>query len=199
MPPDTPISPLAPLMPHPHPQYRHIVVKEWYYCRSAWHLVSLWVRLMFFRCTLTPSPPMPPWCPQVEASCGQEWYELASHWPELMFYCVQCSIDHLEFSREHPHPPVQASSAQEWYYCRSAWHLVRLGQADVWADVLPTPSPPMPLNAPNPTPVQASSGQEQYYIRSDWHLVSLWVRLTCLCEGKSGGSSCSNSSSMRGY
>ena len=100
-----------------------------------------------------------------------------------MFYCLQCSIDHLEFSRVlcnrlswffrcHPYAPcwplnaskptptpalVQVSSCQEWYTA---------GQHDMWSAcgsgwclVRCTPSPPHPL-------VEASSGQEQYYIWS---------------------------------
>ena len=81
-----------------------------------------------------------------------------------------------------PCPLVDASSGQKQYYIRSAWHLVSLWVRLTFSQMYP--------------PVEASSGQEWYYIRSDWHLVSLWVRLTCLCEGKSGASSCSNSSSM---
>ena len=54
--------------------------QEWYYCRSAWHVISLWVRLLF--CQMYPtkngtcigplaqSSDVPP----VEASGGQEWY-----------------------------------------------------------------------------------------------------------------------------
>ena len=148
MPPYTPCHPLdIPSPPYPH--YRHLVV-EWYYYRSAWHVISLLVRLMFHQ--MYPSPPMSPWCPQVEASSGQEWYELASHWPELMFYCLQCSIDHLEFSRVHPHPQYRhlvlksgttAGQHDIWSDCGSGWCLVRCTP--------PPHHPPMPLNAP-PTP-----------------------------------------------
>ena len=73
--------------------------QEWYYIRSAWHLVSLWVRQICDQIYPTHYPPMPPLWPQVETSGGQEWYSLGSHSPEIMFYCLQCSIDHLEFSR----------------------------------------------------------------------------------------------------
>ena len=45
--------------------------QEWYYIRSAWHLVSLWVRLtfgqMYWLC-----PPIDP-NPPVEASSVKEW------------------------------------------------------------------------------------------------------------------------------
>ena len=37
--------------------------------------------------------------PPVEAYSGQEWYEVGSSWPELIFHCLQLSIDHHEFSR----------------------------------------------------------------------------------------------------
>ena len=45
---------LPPWCPQPPPQNRHLVVKEWYYCRSAWYVVSL----MFgqIRCTPSPTP-----------------------------------------------------------------------------------------------------------------------------------------------
>ena len=78
--------------------------------------------------------PSCPWCPQVEASGGQEWYELGSHWPELMFYCLQFSIDHLEFSRVQPHPQhrhtvfksgTTAGHYDMWSDCGSGWGLVR--------------------------------------------------------------------------
>ena len=85
---------------HPHPQYRHLVLKSgttagqhdiWSDSGSGW---------CFVRCTPHPHyPPIPLQCPQVEEFGGQEWYELGFHWPELMFYSLQCSIDHLEFSR----------------------------------------------------------------------------------------------------
>ena len=180
---------------HPHPQYRHLVLKSGitagqHDMSSAWG--SDWC---FVRCIAPPNHPYSPQCPQVEASGGQEWYKPASHWPEIMLYCLQCSIDHLEFSRVHL-TPVQASSAQEWYYCRSAWHLVRLMFGQMYSPPHHPHAPSMPPPLP---PVQASSGQEQYYIRSDWYLVSHLVRLTCLCEGKSGASSHVNSSSMNRY
>ena len=88
----------APLIPHHHPQYRHQVVKSGTTagqhdissaCGSSW---------CFVRCT-PPHHPYASLMPQVEASGGHEWYYLGSHWPELMFYGLQCSIDHLEFSR----------------------------------------------------------------------------------------------------
>ena len=45
---------------------------EWYYIRSAWHLVNLWVRLTFGQMY-----------PLVAASTGQEWYLFGFSWPEL--------------------------------------------------------------------------------------------------------------------
>ena len=125
--PQCPLTPsiptMAPSLPHPHPQYRYLVIKSgttagqhdiWSACGSGWCLV---------RCTPHSHHPL---CPQVEAFGGQEWYKLGSHWPELMLYCLHCSVDHLEFCTVPLPPPLQASSAHEWYYCRSAWHLVRL-------------------------------------------------------------------------
>ena len=97
--------------------------------------VKLWVRLIFGQMDPSaPSPPFAPLMPQVEASGGQELYELVSHWPELMFYCLQCSIDYLEFSRVHPHPQYMhlvlksgttAGQHDIWSDCRSGWYLVR--------------------------------------------------------------------------
>ena len=92
--------------------------QEWNYCRSAGHLVTLRVRLMCGQMYPSPHhPSIPPWCPQVETSGGQKWYKLRSLWSELMFYCLQYSIDHLEFSLYTP-TPVQASSGQEQNYIR---------------------------------------------------------------------------------
>ena len=47
--------------------------QEQYCIRSAWHLVSLWVRLTF-------SQMFP-----IEASSAQEWYSVGSSWPELRY------------------------------------------------------------------------------------------------------------------
>ena len=41
--------------------------QRWYYFASAWHLVSLWVRLIFSQMS-----------PSVETSGVQEWYFFAS-------------------------------------------------------------------------------------------------------------------------
>ena len=139
-------------------------------------------------CQMYPQPitPYAPWYPQVEASGGQEWYNLGLHWPELMFYCLQCSIDHLEFYRVlcnrlssffrcHPSmPPTPPVGPLDDPTPPQYRHLVvksgtTAGQYDMlsscmsgWCLVRCTPSP-------NPTPlVEASSGQEQYYIRSAW-------------------------------
>ena len=192
-----PTPPSAPLMPHPTP-VQACSGQEWYYCRSAWHVISLWVRLMF--CHMY--PPSPPYAPSVPPGRGI-W------WPRVVWTCIPLTWAHVLlsavfnrlswFTRVHP-TPVQAFSAQEWYYCRSAWHLVSLWVKLMFGQMYPHPIIPLcPLNVPHPTAIQTSSGQEQYYIRSMWHLVSLWVRLTCLCEGKFGASSCGNSGSMSGY
>ena len=42
--------------------------QEWYYIRSSWHVVTLWVRL-----TCSQMPP-------IEASSDQEWYYIRSSW-----------------------------------------------------------------------------------------------------------------------
>ena len=70
--PPMPPTPLNPLSAPWHPTQAQVSSgKEWYYCRSAWHVISLWVRLMF--CQMyppTPSPQYVPQCPQVEAFGG---------------------------------------------------------------------------------------------------------------------------------
>ena len=112
------------------------------------------------------------------------------------------AIDCLDFSDVPPMPPTclvgpfdappqyrhlvvksgtTAGQHDMWSTCGSGWCLVKC-----------TPSPPNSL-------VKASSGQEQYYIRSAWHLVSLWIRLTCLFEDKSGASTHGTSSSTSRY
>ena len=48
-------------------QKRYLVDEEWYYFRSAWTFVSLWVRLTFGQMY-----------PPGEASIGQEWYYFRS-------------------------------------------------------------------------------------------------------------------------
>ena len=49
----TPNSPAGPLMPPP--QVQASSDQEWYYWRSAWHIIDLWVRVMF--CQMYPQPP----------------------------------------------------------------------------------------------------------------------------------------------
>ena len=128
-PPDAPwhpYAPLAPLMPHPHPQYRHLVVKSgttagqhdiWSACGSGWCLV---------RCTFSPSPP----CPLMSPGRGI-W------WPRVVWTCISLTWTHVQLSavfnrpswlfKGTPPPQVQASSGKEQYYMRSDWHLVSLG------------------------------------------------------------------------
>ena len=113
MPPDTPYAPsgLCDAPPHHYPstgiQWSRVVLLQVSMTfgqpvgqANVWSDVPL--------TPITPCGHLVP--PQVEASGGQEWCKLVSHWPELMFYCLQCSIDHLEFQKYTP-PPVQAPSA----------------------------------------------------------------------------------------
>ena len=144
--PYAPIGPLDAPLP-PLPPVQESSGQDWYSCRSAWHLVSLWVRLMFGQMYSSPHHPYAPLMPpQVEASGGQEWYELVSHSPDLMFYCLQCSVDPLEFSRVHPHPQCRhlvlkngttVGQHDIWAHCGLGWSLVRC-----------TPPPLCPLSAP---------------------------------------------------
>ena len=48
---------------------------DWYYCRSSWHLVSLYIRLIFGQMYPLPYPR-----PQVGSSSGQEQYYIRSTW-----------------------------------------------------------------------------------------------------------------------
>ena len=57
---------------HPLPQEQGSSCQEWYYYRWAWHVISLWVRLLF--CQMHPHPLIPPQCTQGEISGSQEWY-----------------------------------------------------------------------------------------------------------------------------
>ena len=76
-----PQCPLTPPFPHQFPWCLHPTLtpvqtssgQEWYYCRSAWHFISLWARLMFCQMYPPSHHPYAPWCPHVEASSGQEW------------------------------------------------------------------------------------------------------------------------------
>ena len=73
--PDTPYIPCQPLMPPSSPPVQASSGQEWYYCRSPWHVFSLWVRVMFCQMYLHPHlPHMLHNAPQGEASGGQEWY-----------------------------------------------------------------------------------------------------------------------------
>ena len=134
--------------------------QEWYYFRSAWHLVSLCVRLTFSQ-MYTPTL-----CHPVEASSSKGdttlgqldiWSAFGSGWP-----LIRCNP-------YAPFPLVEASSSQEWYHFRSARHAVSLTCAQMY---LTTPHCPLP-------PWETSRGWEWYYCGSNWHLVSLWVKLTC--------------------
>ena len=70
--------------------------QEWYYVRSACHLVSLWVRLTFSQMY-----------PQVEASSCQEQYYIRSACHLVSFWV------RLTFSQMYP--PLEASGGQDQY------------------------------------------------------------------------------------
>ena len=129
MSPPTPHSP-----PMPPPLVQASSGHEWYYCRSAWHLLSLWVRLMFGQ--MYPPPHHPYAHPHSQyrhlvaksgITSGQFdiWSAFGSGWPvysrvplvpaamvipvpwvdikvvadkKLICYCLQFSIDCLQFS-----------------------------------------------------------------------------------------------------
>ena len=164
------MSPIGPLDTPAHPQYRHLVVKSGTTagqhdmssaCGSGW---------CYFRCTPTPSPPQ---CPPGRSIW---WPRVVITWVPLMFYCLQCSIDHLEFSRLLCNRPIDCSDVTPQFPLTppmpplAPWcptppqyrHLVvksgtTAGQHDIWSACgsgwclircTPTPSPPYPLMPP---------------------------------------------------
>ena len=165
VPPDTLVSPPAPVEASSG--------QEWYYCRSAWHVISLGVRLMF--CQMYPHP-----SPLNAPGRGIWWPRVVLTWVSLTWAHVLLSeIDHLQFSRilcnrpssffiwnpqcpcqplDTP-PPVQASSGQEWYYCRSAWHVISLGVRLMFCQMYSHSIIPY---APQCPQVEASGDQEWY-------------------------------------
>ena len=122
-----PYTPCHPICPCPHPVTPTLVEascgQEWYYFRSAWHVVSLWVRLTCGQ--VYPQPHIAP-CPKErhlvaksDTTVGQLdiWSALWSGWP-----LVRCTPTPLP----PPLLPVEASSGHKWYYFGSALHLVNL-------------------------------------------------------------------------
>ena len=137
-----------PWCPHPTP-VQASSGQEWYYCRSAWHLVCLWVRLMFGQMYPSPHHPHAPLIPpKVEV-----WTWVPLTWAHVLLSAM--------FNRPSwvfkstPPPPVQIFSAKEWYYYMSAWHLVRLWSG--WCLVRCTPPPHQP-HAPWMPPPHPSTG-----------------------------------------
>ena len=91
--------------------------QEWYYIRSVWHLVSLWVRLTFGQMN-----------PLVETFNGWEWYSVRSSWPELRctlpsrgIYWPRVVLSCVLLTIAQMYPPAEASSGQEWYSVGSIW------------------------------------------------------------------------------
>ena len=97
-----------------------------------------------------PHPHAPLMPPQAEASGGQEWNQLASHSLELIIYYLQCSIDHLECSRVHPHPQYRHLVLKNGTTEGQHDFGQTVGQADACSDVLPTPNTPMLPQCPHP-------------------------------------------------
>ena len=109
MPPTALLAPVSPLTP-PLP-VQASSGQEWHYCRSAWHVISLWFRLMFCQMYPLPYPPTPmsPQCPPGRAN----WC------PRMVLTSVQLisadvllsAIDHLQFSR------VLYNSPSSYFIC----------------------------------------------------------------------------------
>ena len=215
MPADTPTPPLSPdTPPPPSSPVQASSGQELHYCQSAWHVIGLWVRLIF--CYMY-SHPINPICP---LNSPRQRHLVAKSYTNLgptdLSSCsIVCNrllsfqeyfaIDHLHFSYVTTYAPFMSLHPllAPWHpHSQCRYLMVKkgttAGQHDSWSVcgsywclVRCTPSP-------HPQ-VEACSGQGQYYIRSTWHLVSTWVRLTCLFEGTSGASSCGNFSSMSVY
>ena len=91
----TPLVPLpAPNAPTPIP-VQESSCQEWYHCRWAWHVISLWVRLLFFQMY-----PQPPHAPSKSPARGIWWprevlTEVLLTWAHVLGSVIDC----LEFSR----------------------------------------------------------------------------------------------------
>ena len=83
-PPEPPTSPAGPQ--HPLSPEQESSFQEWYYCRWAWDVISLWVRLLF--CQMYPHPLIP-------LNAPRERHVLLSAIDCLVCYCHQFAIDHL--------------------------------------------------------------------------------------------------------
>ena len=139
--------------------------QEWYYIRSAWHLVSLELSQV----TLTFGQPLGQAdlhsnIPPVEASSEQEWYYIRSAWHLVSLGQVTLTFGGPlgQADLQSDILPGRGIYGQEQYYMRSAWHLVSLWVRLTFSQMYPL--------------VEASREQEWYCIMSVSHLVSLWVR-----------------------
>ena len=153
MPPTALLAPCQP--PTPPLPVQAFSGQELYYCRSAWHVISLWVRLMFCQMYTPPLAPMSPQCPPGRAI----W------WPRMVLILVQLisahvllsAIDCFEFSRVlcnssssyficNPQYPLPAQCPliplhyllAPWCTLHPCWHLVTKsnttsGQLDIWS------------------------------------------------------------------
>ena len=184
MPPTPPTSRVgpfdAPILAQPPVQACH--GQEWYYCRSAWHVINLWIRLMF--CQMYP-PSHYPICPLNAPGRGIWWPRVVLTWVALTWaYVLLSAIDHLEFSRVlcnrvsefhifNPSvPPIPPSVPLTSHPPQYRHVMVRsgttAGQHDMsstcgsgWCFVRCTPHPITPY-APSMPQVEASGGQGWY-------------------------------------
>ena len=86
--PQCPLHPISPLDAPTPPSVQASNGQEWYYCRSAWHVISLWVRLM--SCQMHPHP-ITPLCPSVPP-CRGIW------WPGMVWTCIPLTWAHVLLS-----------------------------------------------------------------------------------------------------
>ena len=145
-----PLHPLLALNAPTPPPVQASSGQEWYYCRSAWDVISLWVRLLF--CQMYPhAPSKPPRERHLVAKIG------------INLGPVDLSSDYLEFSR------VLCNRLSSFFLCKPQ---CPCDAPTPHAGPLMAYTPAIP-QCPTATPVQASSGQEWYSCRSAWHVISL--------------------------
>ena len=128
----------------PPPQVQASSDHKWYYCRSAWHIISLWVRVMFYQMYL---PRRCIWWPRVVQT--EVWFT----WTHVLLSAIYC----LDFTGVlwntlsefficnpqcpwHPYTPLSPDMhciCQEFYYYRSAWHVISLLVSLIFCQMFP--------------------------------------------------------------
>ena len=97
----TPLTPPTPLLtpqcplpaPNTYTPEQESICQEWYYCTWAWHLMNLWVWLLF--CQITPQPSHPSMPPRRSTS----WPRVICNRPSCLLLLSVCNWP---FSQIHP-------------------------------------------------------------------------------------------------